>query len=128
MIAGLATAAALAAAGSACAENWQTFFVIPAGNVLLDRDSLQKTSGHVLARLESTFPQPQGLSRNGAIFSYVKTIDRVDVDCRARIYINISRDLYSDDGQRALSLNEQNSPIPITEGTVQMALLKAFCS
>jgi hypothetical protein len=99
-----------------------------AKRIFLDRDSLQKTPGHVLVRLESTFPGPQALNRGGVIFNYVKTIDRVDVDCRARVYTNVSRDLYGDDGLRQISLNEQDSPIVVVEGTVQAALIKAFCS
>jgi len=121
-------AAALAAAGGASAENWIPFFVIPAGTVLLDHDSVSRRPGHVSARLESTFPQPQQIRRNGLVFTYVKAIDSVDVDCSARVYMNITRNLYTDSGLMQLSLNEQDNPILVLPGTAQAALITAFCS
>ena len=121
-------AAALAAAGGASAESWIPFFVVPAGTVLLDHDSVSRRPGHVSARLESTFPQPQQIRRNGQIFTYVKAIDSVDVDCSARVYMNITRNLYTDSGLMQLSLNEQDNPILVLPGTAQAALITAFCS
>jgi hypothetical protein len=121
-------AAALAAAGGASAENWISFFVIPAGTVLLDHDSVSRRLGHVSARLESTFPQPQQIRNHGKIFTYVKAIDSVDVDCSARVYMNITRNLYGGDGLMALSLNEQDNPVMVLPGTAQAALITAFCS
>jgi hypothetical protein len=121
-------AATLAAAGGAAAENWMPFFVIRAGTVLIDHDSVSRRLGHVSARLESTFPQPQKIRHDGRVFSYVKTIDSVDVDCHAQVYINITRNLYSDDGLMQLSLNEQDNPIMVLPDTAQAALITAFCS
>ena len=121
------TVTALAAAGAARAENWLPFFVVPSGVVMIDRDSIIKRAGHVSARLESTFPQPQRISRNGRILSYTKTIDQVDVDCGAEVYKNISRDLYSGDGLQAVSINEADNPMIVPPNSVQAALVKAYC-
>ena len=121
-------AAALAAAGGAWAENWVPFFVIPAGTVLIDRDSVSRRPGHLSARLESTFPQPQQIRNGGKVFTYIKAIDSVDVDCSARVYMNVTRNLYSGDGLMQLSLNEQDNPIMVLPGTAQAALITAFCS
>jgi hypothetical protein len=120
-------AVALAAAGGAWAENWIPFFVIPAGTVLIDHDSVSRRLGHVSARLESTFPQAQQIRHDGRVFTYIKAIDSVDLDCHARVYINITRDLFSGDGLMQLSLNEQDNPIRVLENSPQAALIKAFC-
>jgi hypothetical protein len=122
-----AAAAILAPAGSASAENWAPFFVIPSGVVMIDRDSIERTGGHVSVRLESTSPGPQRISRNGRIFDYLKTIDRVDIDCKAEVYKNISRDLFSGDGLEALSINEADNPLMVRPNSVQAAVVKAFC-
>jgi hypothetical protein len=121
-------AAALTAAGGAAAENWVPFYVIPAGTVLMDRDSVSRRPGHVAARLESTFPKPQQIRHDGRVFTYIKTIDSVDVDCHARVYFNITRDLFTDSGLMQLSLNEQDDPIRVLPDSAQAALIKAFCS
>jgi hypothetical protein len=121
-------AAALAAAGGAAAENWIPFYVIPAGAVLLDHDSVSRRLGHVSARLESTFPHSQQIRNSGKVFTYVKAIDSVDVDCHARVYINVTRNLYSSDGLMQLSLNEQDNPIMVVPNSAQAALITAFCS
>lgn len=120
-------AAAMAAAGGASAESWLPFFVIPSGVIMIDHDSIDRRTGHVSARLESTFPRPQRISRNGRVFDYVKTIDRVDVDCKAEVYKNVSRDLYSSDGQQAMSINEADNPVVILPHTPQAALVTAYC-
>ena len=119
---------ALTAAGAASAENWVTFFITPAGVIYLDHDSLTRRDGFVSARLESTFPEPQKLNRNGRIIVYVKAIDRIELDCKARVYKNVSRDLYTATGLMQLSLNEQDNPIHVTANSPQEALIKAFCS
>jgi hypothetical protein len=120
-------AAALAAAGGADAESWLPFFVIPSGVILIDHDSIVRRPGQVSARLESTFPRPQRISRNGRVFDYIKTIDQVEVDCKAEVYKNVSRDLYSSDGQEAVSINEADNPMVIQPHTAQAALVTAYC-
>lgn len=120
-------ATALTAAGSASAESWFPFFVVPSGVVMIDRDSIVRRMGHVSARLESTFPQPQRISRSGRIFSYTKTIDQVDIDCGAEVYKNVSRDLYSSDGVQAVSINDADNPIVVRPKSVQAALVTAYC-
>jgi hypothetical protein len=127
MAAMLSGGALLLSAGGAAAENWFPFFVIPNGVVLLDHDSVVRRQGKVSARLESTFPSPQRINRNGQVFSYVKTIDLVDIDCKAAVYTNISRDLYSSDGAMALSINESNNPMRIAPKSAQAALVTAYC-
>ena len=119
--------AALAAGGDARAEDWRPFFVVPGGVIMLDHDSVSLGGGRVTARLESTFPKPQGLSRNGRIYAYVKTIDRVEVDCAAAVYRNISRDLYGKDGLEALSINEADNPQMVAKGSAQAAMITAYC-
>ena len=113
-------------ATAATAENWQPFFIIPNGVIMLDRDSVTRTRGHVSARLESTYPQPQRINRNGRIYTYEKAVDRVDIDCAAQVYKNVSRDLYGD-GVQALSLNEADNPMVVTPNTPQAAVSTAFC-
>ncbi|MDB5458985.1 MAG: hypothetical protein JWO72_726 [Caulobacteraceae bacterium] len=123
----LSGGAVLLSAGAAAAENWFPFFVIPNGVVYLDHDSVVRRSGHVSARLESTFPAPQRISRNGQVFAYVKTIDLVDIDCKAEVYKNVSRDLYTGDGAMALSINESDNPLRIPPKSAQAALITAYC-
>lgn len=123
-----AGACVLGVAGAACAENWVAFYIIPAGVVFLDQDSVTRRPGFVSARLESTFPEPQNLKRNGQIFTYVKTIDRVELDCKARVYRNVTRDLYTDTGLMQLSLHDEDDLVPVVTKSAQGALVKAFCS
>jgi len=126
-IAAIAFAVAIAAAGAARAESWVVFLVAPQGVIYIDHDSISKRAGHVSARLESTFPKPQALKRDGRIILYIKTIDQVDVDCAARVYRNISRDLYTDTGLMQLSLNQQADPLQVTDNSPQDGLIKAYC-
>jgi hypothetical protein len=95
---------------------------------LIDHDSVSHRLGHISARLESNFPQPQQIRNNGKVFIYTKTIDSVDVDCKARVYMKVTRNLYSSDGLMQLSLNEQDNAIMVLPNTAPAALITAFCS
>ena len=118
----------MALTGPALAERWTPFFAIPGGAIYLDKDSVQRRSGQVSARLESTFPQPQALDRGGRMIIFVKMVESVSIDCKANVYKNVSRDLYDGNGARQISINEQDDPVLINPGTPQAALVKAFCS
>jgi hypothetical protein len=117
---------ALMAPSAALAENWVNFLILPEGVIYVDHDSIDRREGHVSARLESTFPTQQRINSGGRIFTYLRVVDRVDVDCKARVYRNVSRDLYSDVGVEVLSLYEDN-PQPVTEQSPQEAMIKAYC-
>jgi hypothetical protein len=125
MAAGLA---ALMGPGAALAENWYAFYIVPSGVTLVDKDSVVLRPGHVSARIESTFPQPQQLQRGGQMLIYSKSKDLMDIDCEARVYRFVARDLYTDDGLMQASINEADNPILIREGTPPAALAKAYCS
>jgi hypothetical protein len=119
--------AALAAPSAALAENWFPFFMIPAGVVYLDKDSVVRRNGHVIARTEATYPEPQQLKRAGRTYAYVKAINLIDLDCSRLVYMYEGRDLYSSLGVLIVSINEGDNPIPVVAKTVESALSAAYC-
>ena len=123
----LAAGAALAVAGGAIAENWYAFYVVPSGVAYVDKDSLVFRPGHVTARIQSTFPEPQRVMRFGQMFTYTKSKDMVDIDCLAQVYRFLSRDLYSDAGLEQLSINDSDNVLMIADRTPQAVLAKAYC-
>jgi hypothetical protein len=123
----LTAGAALTAAGGAVAENWYPFYIVPSGVAYVDKDSLVFRPGHVSARIQSTFPQPQQVMRDGQVFTYTKSNDLVDIDCEAHVYRFLSRDLYNDSGLEQLSINESDDVLMIADKTPQAVLAKAYC-
>jgi hypothetical protein len=119
---------ALAGPGAALAENWYAFYIMPSGVTLVDKDSVVLRPGHVSARIESTFPQAQQLQRGGKVMIYTKSKDLLDIDCAARVYRFVARDLYTNEGLMQASITEANNPILIQEDTPPAALAKAYCS
>jgi len=119
--------AVLTGPGAALAENWYAFYIVPSGVSYVDKDSVVLRPGHVSARVESTFPEPQQLQRNGKIVVYTKSKDLMDIDCAARVYRFVSRDLYTEEGVMQASVNEANNPILIREDTPPAVLAKAYC-
>lgn len=122
-----AAGAVLALATAAQAENWYNFYMVPQGVAFVDMDSIIRRPGHVSAKIQSTFPEPQHLQKNGQILTYTKSIDMIDVDCRARVYRFLNRDLMNDAGQHQTSVNEADNPVMIQDNTPQAVLAKAFC-
>jgi hypothetical protein len=119
--------AMLAVPGAALAENWYAFYIMPSGITYVDKDSVVLRPGHVAARLESSFPGPQQLQQNGKIFVYSKSKDQMDIDCTARVYRFLARDLYTDTGVMETSVSDANNPMLIQEGTAPAALAAAYC-
>ena len=118
---------ALTGPSVALAENWYAFYIVPSGTSFVDKDSVILRPGHVSARVESTFPGPQQLQQNGQILVYSKSKDLMDIDCAARVYRFLARDLYTNDGVMQTSINEANNPILIQEGTPPAVLATAYC-
>jgi hypothetical protein len=77
--------------------------------------------------VESTFPSLQRLQQNGRIFVYSKSKDLMDIDCSARVYRFLARDLYSETGVMETSVSDPNNPMLIQEGTPPAALATAYC-
>ena len=119
--------AGLAAPSAALAENWFPFFIIPAGVVYLDRDSIIRRFGHVIARTEATYPNPQQIKRGGRTYVYIKAVNLIDLDCSRLVYMYESRDLYDGNGVMAVSINAADEPIPVTPKTAESALVTGFC-
>jgi hypothetical protein len=122
-----AAGASLALTTAARAETWYNFYMVPQGVAFVDMDSIIRRPGHITARVQSTFPQPQRLAKNGQIIVYTKSVDMMDVDCRARVYRYLNRDLMNDAGQQLTSVNDADNPILIQDHTPQDVLAKAFC-
>lgn len=123
----LGVGAALMLATAARAENWYNFYMAPQGVSFVDMDSIIRRPGHVSARVQSTFPEPQRLAKNGQIIIYTKSVDMIDVDCKARVYRFLNRDLMNEAGQQLTSVNDADNPILIQDRTLQDVLAKAFC-
>ena len=119
--------AALAAPSAALAENWFPFFIVPAGVVYLDRDSIIRRQGHVVARTEATYPSPQQIKRFGRTYVYVKAVNLLDLDCSRLVFMYEGRDLFTADGVMTVSINEADNPIPITPKSAESALVAAYC-
>ena len=123
----LALAVTLTVVTGAEAENWYNFYMVRQGVAFVDMDSIIRRPGHVSARIQSTFPEPQHLQKNGQILTYTKSIDMIDIDCKARVYRFLNRDLMNDAGQTQTSVNEADNPMLVQNNTPQAVLAKAFC-
>ena len=119
--------AGLAAPSAALAENWFPFFIIPAGVVYLDRDSIIRRFDHVVARTEATYPNPQQIKRFGRVYTYVKAVNLIDLDCPRLVFMYESRDLYDSNGVMTVSINQADEPIPVTPKTAEAALVAGYC-
>ncbi len=106
----LAAGATLGLTTAAQAENWYAFYMVPMGVAYVDKDSIIYRPGHVSAKVQSTFPEPQHLARNGQVLTYSKSVDTIDIDCKALVYRNVARDLYTDAGQQQASVSEADDP------------------
>jgi hypothetical protein len=118
----------LAFATGAQAENWYNFYMVPAGVAFVDKDSLIYRPGHISARVQSTFPGPQRLQKNGQILTYTKSVDTIDIDCKARVYRFLNRNLFNDAGQAQTSISDPDNVMLIQDGTPQDVLAKGFCA
>jgi hypothetical protein len=125
--AGTGAALATALATGVRAENWYNFYMVPQGVAFVDMDSIIRRPGHITARVQSTFPEPQRLAKDGQVITYTKSVDMIDVDCRARVYRYLNRDLMNDAGQQLTSVNDADNPILIRDHTAEDVLAKAFC-
>lgn len=123
----MAAGAALAIAGGAFAENWYAFYIVPSGVAYVDKDSLVFRPGHVTARIQSSYPGPQRLLKNGQVFTYAKSKDLLDIDCAASVYRFLFRDLLNAAGVEQISVNETDDIHRIEDDTPQAALAKAYC-
>jgi hypothetical protein len=123
----LAAGVAFGLATAAQAENWYAFYIMPLGTTYVDKDSIIHRPGHVSAKLQSTFPAPQYLQKNGRLFVYTKSLDLLDIDCKARVYRYLSRDLLNDGGQPQTSIVETDNPQLIVDRSAQDVLAKGFC-
>ena len=123
----LTAGAALGLGTMAQAENWYAFYMVPAGVAYVDKDSIIYRPGHVSAKIQSTFPEPQHLLRAGQIITYNKTVDTLDIDCKAKVYRFLGRDLFDDTGKAQTSVNESDEPYRIQDKSPQGVLAKAFC-
>jgi hypothetical protein len=122
-----AAGAVLGLATAAQAENWYNFYMVPQGVAFVDMDSIIRRPGHITARIQSTFPEPQHLAKGGQIITYTKSLDMIDIDCRAGVYRFLQRNLMNDAGQEETSVNEAENPVLIQARTPQDVLAKAFC-
>ena len=123
----LAACATLGLAAAAQAEDWYAFYMVPQGVAFVDKDSLIYRPGHISARIQSTFPEPQHLLRFGQVITYKKSIDVIDIDCKAQVYRFLGRDLFDDQGQEQMAINDADDPKRIGDHTPQQVLAKAFC-
>lgn len=119
--------AALALGGAAQAENWYNFYMVPQGVAYVDMDSIIRRPGHVTAKVQSTFPDPQRLAKDGQIITYVKSVDTVDIDCKAGVYRFLNRELMDSASKPLTTVNEADNPVLIRDHTPQDVLAKAFC-
>lgn len=122
-----AAGATLGLANAAQAENWYNFYMKPQGVAFVDMDSIIRRPGHVSAKVQSSFPEPQRLAKGGRILVYSKSVDTIDVDCKARVYRFLNRDLLNDGGEAVISLSDADDPRLIEDHTPQDVLAKAFC-
>ena len=122
----LAAGAALGLAPAAQAENWYAFYMVPAGVAYVDKDSIIYRPGHVSAKIQSTFPEPQHLLKSGQVITYIRTVDTLDIDCKAKVYRFLGRDLFDETGTAQTSVNESDDPIRIQDKTPQGVLAKAY--
>lgn len=127
IIAVLAAGAALGLATAAQAENWYAFYMAPQGVAYVDKDSIIYRPGHVSAKIQSTFPDPQHLLKAGQVITYNKTVDTLDIDCKAKVYRFLGRDLYDDAGKAQTSVDQSGDPVRIQDKSPQGVLAKAFC-
>jgi hypothetical protein len=119
--------AVLAGPGAALAENWFAFYIVPSGVSYVDKDSVVLRPGHVAARVESTFPGLQQLQQHGKVLLYSKSKDLMDIDCAARVYRFLARDLYTDAGVMQASISEADNPMLIRDDTPPAVLAKTYC-
>lgn len=122
-----AGALALCLAGAAHAENWFAFYMIPQGVAYVDKDSIIFRPGHVSARVQSTYPRPQQLQKGGQIITFSKSVDTLDIDCKADVYRFVSRTVFNDAGQEQVTVSEEGDVFPILERSQQDVLEKAYC-
>jgi hypothetical protein len=118
---------ALAAATSGQAENWFAFYIVPSGVAYVDKDSIILRPGHVSAKVQSTFPAPQRLQKEGRTIVYTKAIDDIDIDCKARVYRFLYRDLYDDSGRQQTTISDPDNVMLIQDRTPQDRLAIAYC-
>lgn len=123
----LAACAGLCVATAAQAENWYAYYMVPQGVSYVDKDSIIRRPGHVSAKVQSTFPRPQRLEKNGRFYIYTKTVDTIDIDCSALVYRYLERALFNEAGQQQTSVNEADNPQMIVDRTPQDVLAKGFC-
>ena len=123
----LLAGAAWACATAALAEDWYAFYMVPSGVAYVDKDSVIHRPGHVSAKVQSSFPEPQRLQKDGRVLTYDKAVDTIDIDCRARVYRFLTRDLYNAAGQKQTSISEADDARLIQARTPEDVLAKAYC-
>lgn len=123
----MAAGAALGLATAAQAENWFAFYIVPAGVAYVDTDSVIRRPGHVSAKIQSTFPGPQRLLKGGKVLVYTRALDDIDIDCKARVYRFLYRDLYDDSGQLQTTISDPDNVMLIRDRTPQDRLAIAYC-
>ena len=127
-IGGIIAAGVLSCAATGVqAEDWYAFYMKPQGVAYVDKDSIIRRPGQVSAKVQSSFPQPERLVKAGQVFIYSKAIEMIDVDCKARVYRYLERDLMNDAGQEQTTVSDPDHVLPIVDGTPQDVLAKAFC-
>ncbi len=122
----LAVGAALVATG-ARAENWFAFYVVPAGVAYVDTDSIIRRPGHISAKIQSTFPEPQRLQKGGKVLVYTKSVDDIEIDCKARVYRFLYRDLFDDTGRQQTTVSNPDEVMMVQDRTPQDRLAAAYC-
>ena len=119
--------AALGLATAAQAENWYAYYMMPLGVAYVDKDSIIHRPGHLSAKIQSVFPEPQRLARNGEVFVYTKSIDLIDIDCKVLVYRYLARNLLNDSGQEQTSISDPDNVQMIVDRSPQDVLAKGFC-
>jgi hypothetical protein len=122
-----AAGAALGLATAAQAENWYNFYMVPQGTAFVDMDSIIRRPGHVSAKVQSTFPETQHLQKAGQILTYTKSLDLIDIDCKASVYRFLQRTLMNAAGEYQTTISDPDNPSLIQDHTPQAVLAKAFC-
>lgn len=124
-IAGLVAAAALAP-GAVLArgdEHWEPFFMVPAGLISVDRNSVTRDDDRVQLTFELWYEHPAA-GRDGKL-DYLRSDIRLG--CRSRTYMTLSERYYDMAGRQVAANLKPSSPHSPPRGTFESALISAHC-
>lgn len=123
-IAGLVTA--LLAPGPVLAagdEHWEPFFMVPAGLISVDRNSVTRDDERVQLTFELWYEHPAA-SKDGKL-DYLRS--SVRLGCRGRTYATLSERYYDMAGRQVAANLKSSPPTTPPKGTFESALISAHC-